>query len=63
MYLSSIVVAIMVAAGAGAWVFEKTMRRTGGNTKSALLVSGVAGGFSFVLVWSVMSLIDNYLGV
>lgn len=54
-----VVVGIMLAAGVGAWVYAKINRSTGGNMKSSLIVSVIAGIFSFVIIVMALGYIDN----
>lgn len=46
-----LLVAILVAVGAGIWVYTKLIRSSGGNTKSTLIVCGIVGGGTFVVVY------------
>ena len=48
--MSNLTIGFLVGAGFAAWVYSKVMRSTGNNTKNALIVAGVAGVFSMVLV-------------
>jgi hypothetical protein len=56
---SSVTIGILVALSAVAWTYTKVQRRTGNNTKNSVIVSGMAGLFAFILVVTVMSLIDK----
>jgi hypothetical protein len=42
-------VGFLVGISVGTWVFSRLMRNTGGNTKSALIVAGFAGGGAFLV--------------
>jgi hypothetical protein len=53
---SNFTVALLFGIGAGGWIYAKMYRQSGGNTKSALLVSGIAGFGLFLLVLIVMGL-------
>lgn len=55
------VIALLFAAGLGAWVYPKIMRSTGGNTQNAVIVAGVAGVFAFVLMLLVLGAVDKAL--
>ncbi len=57
--MSAVVIGLLAGAGVGAWIYSQGMRRTGGNTKSALIVAGVVGAIVFVFVWSVALMIDS----
>ncbi len=60
--MSAVIIGLLAGAGIGAWVYSQGMRRTGGNTKSALIVAGVVALIVFVFVWSVALMIDSALG-
>ncbi|MEO6761196.1 MAG: hypothetical protein ABI220_02350 [Candidatus Saccharimonadales bacterium] len=54
--MSSVVIAFMLAAGVGTWVYSKMSRRTGtGNTGPALMVSIIAGVGVFIVGLTVIS--------
>ncbi len=59
--LSSVAVGVLLGLGFGAWVYSKVMRQTGGNIKQSTITASIAGGMGFVLVVTVMSLIDSAL--
>lgn len=46
--MSNAVIGLMFALGVAAWVFNKTQRRTGGNTQNALIVAGLIGLLAFL---------------
>lgn len=54
-------VGFLAAVGFGAWVYSKVQRRTGGNTKQALIVAGIAAVFALIVVLSMLAALDNYL--
>jgi hypothetical protein len=58
---SGAVIGIVVALGAATWVYNQTMRRTGNNTKSSLVTAAVAGFFAFVVLVTVVAMIDSSL--
>lgn len=51
------VVALFAAAGVTAWVYSFFYRQTGGNTKSAAIIAGVAGVASFIVMFIVFNAI------
>ena len=57
--LSGFVVGIMFALGAGAWVYSKVYRSTGGNTSNALIVAAIAGGAAFLLTLTLFTFLPN----
>ncbi len=56
------VIALLAALSASAWTYSMAMRRSGNNSQTAGIVSALAGVISFIIVWSIVSLIDDYLG-
>lgn len=62
MDMSNGLVAFMLGAGAGAWVYSVMMKRTGSNTTNSLVVAGIAGLFGFVAMLVLLSFIKNMLG-
>jgi hypothetical protein len=54
---SNVTVALLFGIGAGAWIYAKMYRQSGGDSKSALLVAGIAGFLLFVLVLLVLGMI------
>jgi hypothetical protein len=60
--MSPFIVGLLAGLGAAAWVYDRTMRRTGGNTSNSIVIAVIAGIFTFVIVLSILSLIDSFLG-
>lgn len=54
-------IGLLVALSAIAWVYTKAMRQTGGNTKTAATVAGLAGVISFIVILTVVNLVDSSL--
>jgi hypothetical protein len=50
-------VAFLFSLGAGGWVYGKTYRKTGGNTKNSLAVAIGCGLLSLVIVWIILGMI------
>ena len=49
--MPSWVAALLFAIGGGAWLYNKLMRTTGGNTQSAIIVTIMASIFMFAFFW------------
>lgn len=59
--LSAFVVSLFTTAGAMAWIYNKTMNKTGSNTKTALTTAGVSGVVIFIaglIVFGILFSID-----
>jgi hypothetical protein len=52
-------IALLFSLGFAAWVYAKTMRSTGSNTKTSLIVAGAAALVGFLLLISLLSLIPS----
>lgn len=52
-------IAFIFSVGFAGWVYAKTMRSTGNNTQSALIVSGAAALVAFLLLISLLNLIPQ----
>lgn len=52
-------IALLLGAGAAAWVYGKVMRSSGNNTQNALTVAVVAGVAAFTLMLIVLNLIPG----
>jgi hypothetical protein len=50
-------IAFLVAISATVWVYTKISRKTGGNATNSMVVAGVAGIFSFILVLIILGFI------
>lgn len=59
--MSPILVGLFAGLGVGAWVYNKAMRNTGNNTKNSLTLAGVCGVISFIIVLTLLSLVDSAL--
>lgn len=55
--MSSTLLAFLFAVGVGGWVYSKTDHRTGGNTKTNIIVTGLVGIIAFFVSWSLFSMI------
>lgn len=58
----AVIIALLVAFSSTAWVYDKSARRTGGNSRSSLIAAVVAGVAAFIVTLTVASLIDSALG-
>lgn len=52
-------IGVLLAIGIGGWVFAKTQKSTGNNTKTALIVAGVAAFFAFILMLTILSFVPG----
>ena len=46
------IVAFFVGLGVAAWLYNRTMKSSGSNTKNSLIVGGVTGGIAFIVVFT-----------
>ena len=53
--LPNFVVGLIASVSVGAWVYAKTMRQTGNNTKSALTTAGVTGLITFIVIFIIIT--------
>lgn len=58
---SGIAIGILVALSAATWVYSQTMRRTGNNNKSSLITGVIAGLFAFVIIVTLVAMVDGML--
>ncbi|MGI9027765.1 MAG: hypothetical protein ACR2FM_02895 [Candidatus Saccharimonadales bacterium] len=58
---SGTIIGLIVGISASVWVWNKTLRRTGGNNKSSIITGAIAGIFAFIVVMTVVVLIDQSL--
>lgn len=54
-------IAFAVAFGVGGWVYLKTSRRSGGNAKSSLTGALVVGIFAFIVILTLLGVLDRFL--
>lgn len=54
---SSIFIALILAIGAGTWIYTKLIRSTGGNTRSAAIGSIISAALIFLVAWYLIGLI------
>jgi len=52
-------IGFLLAVGAAAWVYSKMMRKTGNNTKQAVITATIVGGVVFLVVASLLSVISQ----
>lgn len=57
--MSNFLIALLVGASFGTWVFSKQMRRTGNNTKTSVIVAGMSGLIALVITFTVAVTIDG----
>lgn len=53
------IVALLLATGAGAWIYNKLLRTTGNNTRSSAIGAVVSGLLIFVLALIILGFISN----
>lgn len=54
---SNALIGLFAAAGAGAWLYSKLYRRTGGNNGQAIMFAGIGAGIVWLLVIIVLGMI------
>ena len=59
--MSNVLIAFLVSISATAWIYNKFMRSTGGNTKNAVISAAVAGIAIFIFMLLVLMLIASWL--
>ncbi|MCA9337631.1 hypothetical protein KC951_02895 [Candidatus Saccharibacteria bacterium] len=59
--MSNVLIAFLVSISATAWIYNKFMRSTGGNTKNAVISAAVAGIAIFIFMLLVLMLIVSWL--
>lgn len=55
--MSDILIAFLMALSAGAWIYSKIYRSTGGNTKNSLIVATASGLVIFLAVMTILGII------
>lgn len=58
---SGTAIGIIVGISSGVWVWNKTLRRTGGNNKSSIVTGVIAGVIAFFVILTVVVLVDQAL--
>lgn len=56
--MSSGIIALFVALGVGAWVYNFTMKQSGGQTKTSLTVAGIVAPLVFLIILSVARMVS-----
>lgn len=59
---SATAIGILVALSVATWVYTKTMRQTGNNNKSSITTAALAGVISFVIIVTIVVMVDKSLG-
>ena len=54
-------IALFAALGVSAWVYNKTMRYTGNNTKNSIIIAVVTAIIVFIIFLTILSLTDSAL--
>ncbi len=55
--MSNFVIALLIAASATAWLYNKFMRRSGSNTQQSVIAAGVIGVVVLIIVWGTLNLV------
>jgi hypothetical protein len=55
--MNNTLVAIFFGIGFGGWIYYQLMRRTGGNTKSALISAVLAGLVGFFVIYTLFTMV------
>lgn len=53
--MSNAFIALMMAAGAGGWVFRMFSRRTGNNNQQSVSAAAIAGILVFMITMTILS--------
>ncbi len=59
--MSDFLIAFLATASASTWVYTKAQRRTGGNTRNALMVAVAMGVIVFIVMMTILNLVANSL--
>lgn len=59
--MSPILIGIFAALGIGVWVYDKSMKHTGSNTRSSVIAGAVAGVVAFIVTLTIVAFIDSAL--
>lgn len=57
--MSNGITALLLGIGIAAWVYNKLMRSTGGNTQNSLIGGGSIGAIAFVVMLLIMNAING----
>lgn len=57
--MSNAVIGLFAGLGVAAYIYNLMYKNTGGNTQTALIVAGVAGGFVWVLLLVLLNMFSN----
>ncbi|HSX43760.1 MAG TPA: hypothetical protein VLE69_00455 [Candidatus Saccharimonadales bacterium] len=55
--MSNLLIAFLLAAGSGAWIYAKMYRQSGGLRKQALIVAGISGLVVLLITWTLLNTI------
>lgn len=59
--MSNSVVAFIASLGAAAWIYNRFMNTTGGNTKSSLTTAAVSGVSIFIFLLLLLSMLSGMI--
>ena len=54
--MTDVWIAALAALGIGTWLFQKIIRRTGGNMQTTLISTGFISIITFLVSWSLLHL-------
>ncbi len=54
-------IALMMSLGISTWVFNKVMKRTGGNTQNSLIITVITAVFVFIITLVLLSIVGNII--
>lgn len=57
-----VLIGLLAAASAMAWVYTKVMRRTGNNTQQSLITAGIAGFATFIVFVTLVATVNSMTG-
>ncbi len=57
--MSDVVIALMLAVGAGGWIFNKTGIRTGGSTPKAVATAVIVGVLAFMTMITILRFVPG----
>ena len=55
--MSNALIAFLLSAGAGMWIYNKMLRNSGGNAKSATIIALSSAALLFFVSWFILSAI------
>lgn len=59
--MSNAVISLIFGTGAAGWVYSIMMRRTGNNTKSAVIVGVIGGATAFLILMALLNALEGWM--